>query len=236
MKNQYFGDIRDLFKYDLMSRICQENALTDRVLFIPMLTENGKTGDGNKIDYYKAKAGSKNKALLCCLTNCINNKKRDISEIGHYFNSKGMEIYIHHEPFINSERKKYFQKLIKEKSQLFSHTLIFLDPDNGLEIKTSNKKHLLYCEVEELYTKMDVSSILMIYQHFPRESHMEYRSRRARELEKRTKDCPLQISDNEIIFFFLTKNKDLKMRLELALNNYKTDYPELDQNFTQMMG
>lgn len=231
MKNKYFGDIRDLFKYDLISRICHENALTNRVLYIPMLTKNDKKGDGNKNDYSKAKAGTLNKKLKCYLKNCIERNRRDIAEIEHYFKSDGLEIYIHYKPFVNREREKYFETLIKEKSQFFSRSLICIDPDNGLEIKNSNKKHLLYNEVEDIYNKMDVHSILMIYQHFSRESHIKYRCRRAKDLEMRTKDCPLQISDNEILFFFLTKNEELKLQLELILNNYKTDYPKLDKSF-----
>ncbi|KAB2948264.1 MAG: hypothetical protein OIN84_03210 [Candidatus Methanoperedens sp.] len=235
MKNQYFGDIRDLFKYDLILRICKENALTERVLFIPMLTKNDGKLDGNKIDYSKAKAGTKNEELKCYLTNCIQNNRRNVAEIEFYFKSKGMEIYIHNESFVKSGRKNYFEKLLKEKLPFFSHCLIFLDPDIGLEVKASKEKHLLYGEVEELYNKMDANSILMIYQHFPRESHVEYRCRRAKDLKNKTKDFPLQISDNEIIFFFLTKNKDVKSQLESKLNYYKIKYPNLDHNFNQMM-
>ncbi|VVB87748.1 Uncharacterised protein [uncultured archaeon] len=234
MKNQYFGDIRDLFKYDLISRICQENALPKRVLFIPMLTENDNNRDGNKNDYSKAKAGVQNEKLKNFLDCCRKRDKRDVKEIESYFKSYGMEIHICYDKFINRERGNYFNK-IKEKSQFFSRSLIFLDPDNGLEIKNYNKKHLLYNEVEDLYTKMDAWSILMIYQQFPREPHIGYRCRRAKELEIRTKNSPLQISDNEIVFFFLTKNEELKHQLELLLNKYKTKYPKLDETFTPTM-
>lgn len=235
MKNKYFGDIRDLFKYDLISRICQENALTKRVLFIPMLTENDNRREGNINDYSKAKAGAQNDELKNFLDSCRKHDKRDVKEIERYFKSNGLEIHICYDPFINRERVKYFDK-VKEKLHFFSHSLIFLDPDIGLEIESNkDNKHLLYSEVEELYTKMDSHSILMLYQHFSRESHLEYRCRRYKDLEMRTNDYPLQISDNEILFFFLTRNEELKHKLELVLNNYKTHYPKLDKNFTPTM-
>ena len=198
MKNQYFGDVRDLFKYDLISRIIQETNSINRFLFIPMLTENDNRGDGNKIDYNKAKAGTQNKDLMTYLKNCVNMGRRNITEIKRYFESKEIKVYIYNELFIHRNRESYFDEIRKE---LFLHSLIFVDPDNGLEIKQSNERHLLYHEANDLYNCMDKDSILMIYQHFPRENHTEYLRRRTDELEKLTEDSPIYISDNEIIFF-----------------------------------
>ncbi len=61
MKNQYFGDKRDLFKYDLALRVCQKLGLG--FTFIPMLTAPDNRTDGNQIDYENAKAGYKDLAL-----------------------------------------------------------------------------------------------------------------------------------------------------------------------------
>ena len=224
MKNQYFGDVRDLFKYDLILRIIQETSSTNRFLYIPMLTENDNRGDGNKIDYNKAKAGTQNKDLMTYLKKCVNEDRKNITEIKHYFKLKGIKIYIHNELFIHRNRKSYFDRIIKE---LFSPSLIFVDPDNGLEVKRSNDKHLLYHEANDLYNRMDKDSILMIYQHFPRENHTEYLCGRTNELKELTEDLPIYISDNEIIFFLLTKNDELKSQLERIINRYKRDYPKL---------
>lgn len=48
MKNQYFGDNRDLFKYDLVHKIINARyaGLPKRFTFIPMLTENDNTKQG----------------------------------------------------------------------------------------------------------------------------------------------------------------------------------------------
>jgi hypothetical protein len=37
MKNQYFGDNRDLFKWDLIRKVAEYN-LVNQVIYIPMLT------------------------------------------------------------------------------------------------------------------------------------------------------------------------------------------------------
>ena len=63
MKNQYFGDNRDLFKYDLVLNIIQAG-LVNRFSFIPMITGDDNTGHGQKYNRDKAKAGKENKALM----------------------------------------------------------------------------------------------------------------------------------------------------------------------------
>jgi len=74
---------------------------------------------------------------------------------------------------------------------------------------------------------MDEDSILMIFQYFPREKHPEYLRKRSNELKELTEDLPIYISDNEIIFFLLTKNDELKSQLEKVVNGYLRDYPYL---------
>ena len=89
-------------------------------------------------------------------------------------------------------------------------------------------------EVTDLYGRMDKDSILMIYQHFPREDHKEYLCRRSNELEVLTKDLPILLSDNEIMFFLLTKNGELKTQLKRIINGYQRDYPDLYVNYVQL--
>lgn len=235
MKNQYFGDIRDLFKYDLIQEILDEiNSLEKRFTFIPMLTKNdSKTRDGNKRDFDKAKAGTKNKELIEFLKpyNEIDPKLRDFTEIGKYFKPKGFKICIYkgqgNDYFNNRIRGDYFKNI----PEGFLHkSLVFADPDNGLQIKKSRAKHLLYSEVKYLYDRMDEDSILMIYQHFPRARHKyrEYSPEgRSNKLKKEIGNLPLHISDNEIFFLFLAKNDELKSQLERIINRYKRDYPKL---------
>ena len=227
MKNQYFGDIRDLFKYDLILRIIQETGSINRFLFIPMLTENDNSKNGNEINYKNAKAGTRNKDLMTYLKKCVNKNRRNITEIEPYFKLKEIEIYIHKspKPFSHGNRKSYFDRIRKE---LFSQSLIFVDPDNGLEVKRSNEKHLLYPEVKDLYNCMDEDSILMIFQYFPRyKEHLGYLRKRSNELKELTENLPIYISDNEIIFFLLTKNDELKSQLKTIINRYLRDYPYL---------
>ena len=234
MKNQYFGDIRDLFKYDLIQRILKELSSSQKFTFIPMLTKyDPKRGDGNKSDFARAKKdgrpGTNNERLIGFLKKYgeIDKDKRDFTKIGNYFKSEGIKVLIYkdkgHEYFEHKARDRYFKNI---PGEYLHKSLVFVDPDIGLEVKNPTEKHLLYSKVRELYDRMDEGSILMIYQHFPREDHKKYPRRRANKLRDRTENLPICISDNEIIFFLLTKNEGLKNQLERIISRYKKDYPK----------
>lgn len=94
MKNQYFGDIRDLFKYDLALKVCQELDLG--FTFIPMLTAPDGRTDGNQIDYAKAKAGFNNSALLAFLSDCVKKNQRDVKQLGEFVSSMGVRYFLYY--------------------------------------------------------------------------------------------------------------------------------------------
>ncbi|MBN2186194.1 MAG: hypothetical protein JW732_01940 [Dehalococcoidia bacterium] len=237
MKKQYLGDIRDLFKYDLIQRILKEMSSLQKFTFIPMLTENendSERGDGNKRDFDRAKKGGRpganNGKLMEVLKGYkeMDAKERDFTEIEKHFKSEGIEMLLYedkrHEYFDHRPGDEYFKNI---PENLLHRSLVFVDPDIGLQIKNSTEKHLLYSEVEDLYRRMGKDSILMIYQHFPqaRVSHEEYSPEgRSNDLRKFTRCLPIYISDNEIIFFLLTKNDELKNQLERIISKYKRDY------------
>ena len=223
MKNQYFGDNRDLFNYDLIYHIMKAG-LAERLTFIPMLTENDGKPHGNKTVRQLAKAGTQNKELMRFLDECVKNGKRDIKQLEDFFNRHGikMTLYGKDKYFTHANRREYFEKI---GDKLLSKSLVFLDPDIGLEVRHSGKEHLLFSEVKDLYERMDKDSILMLFQYFPRQPHPEYLNMRCEELkDKVTGDYPVCIDDNEIIFFFLTKNKSLEQRLMQVVSEYREWY------------
>jgi hypothetical protein len=80
MKNQFFGDNRDLFKYDIIYQIVQRIGQIRHFTFIPMLTEDSGN-HGNQIERKQAKAGFNNRELQKDLDKCINSNERNISKI-----------------------------------------------------------------------------------------------------------------------------------------------------------
>jgi hypothetical protein len=68
MKNQYPGDVRDLFKYDLISHVIESMGNDYRFTFVPMLTHNDARHDGNRRKFDAARKqgrpGTKNMPLM----------------------------------------------------------------------------------------------------------------------------------------------------------------------------
>ena len=80
MKNQYFGDVRDLFKYDIIQTLISDSTYLDKFLFISMLTPDDESKEGNKIKYNRAKAGTYNLDLLNFLNKEVQSK-REVKKI-----------------------------------------------------------------------------------------------------------------------------------------------------------
>jgi len=217
----------DLFKYDLVYQIIQAH-LVDHFTFIPMLTK-----DHCEEDYLKkAKAGKCNNDLVKFLDECRRPEKRDIKQLGNFFKGK-ITIYKKDDedkyfPRENEGRQQYFKEI---GDKLPSKSLILVDPDNGLEIQhmKAKEKYVRYEEVQGLYNQMDESSILMIYQCYPRmrtkSNIQKYFDERSEKLKNIAGDLPIYIDDNEIRFFFLTRNnKFLRELLGKEISKYGTSY------------
>ena len=223
MKNQYFGDNKDLLKYDLVLMIMQAG-LVEHFTFVPMLTEPDGTNHGGKADRSYARAGTENKELVNFLDECIKGGQKNIEQMVGFFQRYGIKMTIYYGEdgyFSHWKRQSYFAGI---ESGL-SKSLILVDPDNGLEVKRPGEKHVLYSEIKELYERMDEDSILMVYQYFPRAPRQQYLNDRMQELKERVSgDYPVCIYDSEIAFFFLTKNEPLEHSLSHLISNYTKRY------------
>lgn len=227
MKNQYFGDNRDLFKYDLITEIMLGMPALDKFTFIPMLTPKDARSDGNDRDIRNAKAGFKNEDLVQFLksTHLIKKEERDIRIIEKYFEKKGIKAQIFDYRgngfFSKENRSDYFESI---KSGLLHNSLVFLDPDNGLEIKRSTERHVLYSEIEGLFNRANQSkTIIMIIQFFPREEHQLYIRKRLSEFTGL--NCHyVWIADSNTVFFILTKDNKYLVGIKNILRTYQASY------------
>jgi len=192
--------------------------LVNHFAFIPMLTSSDGTNQGGETNREKAKAGKENKDLMHFLDECVTEDRREIKQLKGFFKKQGIEMTIYGKDFSHLTRENYFREIAEE---LLSKSLIFVDPDIGLQVKRTRNKHIKYSEVKNLYKRMDKDSILMVYQHFPRINHPKYLNRRMEELkEEITGNFPICIDDNEIIFFFVTKNEYLEHSLIHLISHY----------------
>jgi hypothetical protein len=234
MNIRFSGDTRDLFKFDLVRHLMKSFPELASFTFIPMLTDKAEPTKLKKsaaTDLLKAakagKAGSQNRNLMEYL-----GKLQEIEDDMDYFS--GIESYFRQENilvdvlqknrFSHEHRLNYFSKLFE---QFPKKSLVFLDPDTGLEVKNPTRRHLLFDEVKKITDLMDDSSILMIYQHFPRETHDGYIRSRCTQLSELTGTHPVSITDNEIAFFLLAKDPAIRNRLVDIVAKYANTYPML---------
>jgi hypothetical protein len=231
MNRIYFGDTRDLFKFDLVRHIMKAFPDLASFTFVPMLTEDEKPTGTKKtaskdlgLAQKNGKAGTRNLELMVDMGRLqeINDDLAYFQGIRSYFSKENIIVDIlHRDTFSHEHRDNYFKKVFEKFPE---KSLIFLDPDTGLEVKNPTQRHLLFDEVKKIYDHMDNQSILMIYQHIPRVVRTGYIRKRCKDIAAITHSRPETITDNEIVFFILTKNPLLKTRLCAVLGDYADQY------------
>ncbi|OPX61755.1 MAG: hypothetical protein A4E34_01521 [Methanoregula sp. PtaU1.Bin006] len=230
----FFGDARDLFKFDLVRHIMKAFPELGSFTFVPMLTEDepvsGKKTTRTKdlgLAVKKGRAGTRNRELMEDLGRLqeIDDDLAYFHGIQSYFRKENIVVdVLHRDTFSHEHRENYFKKVF---DRFPSSSLVFLDPDTGLEVKNPTQRHLLFDEVKRIFDRMDHQSVLMIYQHLPRVIREGYIRKRCRELASLTHSRPETITDNEIVFFILTKNPQHKTRLCAVLGEYADQYNTL---------
>lgn len=199
MKNQYFGDINDYKKYGLLRSIISHSKL--KVLVAWMLTEDDGSTDGKFIEYlnYPDKWKHFDPELYAKTVELLNSSEvRGVSMIENtnlLFGSQFFSILVPDQP---EKRNRWFYDLLSHSE---SSDLVFLDPDNGLEIKSKkygtkdSSKFLYWHEVKSLW---ETGKSLLIYQHFIREKRSNFTERMLKTLEEN--------ADGAIVVSFSTSN------------------------------
>jgi hypothetical protein len=229
MNITFSGDTRDLFKFDLVRHLMKSIPGLDTFTFIPMLTDPaGPAKKSRKADLARAvkdgRAGSQNRELMEHLGKLqeIEDDMAYLSGIHTYFTRENILIKIPNtNRFSHKQRESYFLKMFEGFPE---RSLIFLDPDNGLEVKNPTQQHLLFDEVRKIADAMDNRSILMIYQHLPRLTREGYIRDRCSKLTEVTGLTPVSITDNEIVFFLCTKDPRRRARLQDIVDAYADTY------------
>jgi len=223
MKNQLFGDNRDLLKFDLVCQIAQTN-LVDRFTYIPMLTADEPQKEEPHFCRHEATGGGENQELVQFLDNCIVNEKRNIGQLEQFFQGCHIQavIYDKENIFTQETREAYFNGISKP---LLTRALVLIDPDKGLEERQNGSGNLLYSELKNLYERMDNESILMLTQRFPYDLYEAYLEKRVAEIKDQIRDAqPISLDDLDSIIFFLTKSRITQVRLLQLLGEYTRKY------------
>ncbi len=182
MKCQYFGDKRDLFKYDFLLDLLQAHA-TGRIAFVPMLTpdDDGKEGSLKWKD-----RGLRNSELIEFLE-----QSRSSGQSGkclfawrEFFLKQGV-IYLPYRDipphYTYAERENYFNQV---PTEYLKDTCMFIDPDIGIEhgkLSYMRKrgiggidKYLFLDDLENLSQRAQ-NVVFVVYQHLQFNSKLRAR-------------------------------------------------------------
>ena len=186
MKDQYFGDINDYRKYGLLR---SAGASKLRLLVAWMLTPDDGSTDGKFISYLERpdKWSSHDPVLFKKIKGLLaRKKKRRVSLIEDTRLLPKAKYFSARVPNSALGRSKWFRALAKRAQR---SDLIFLDPDNGLEVESKpygrkdSSKFVYWREVEALWSS---GKSLLIYQHFIREKRFNFIQRMLKALRSAT--------------------------------------------------
>jgi len=171
MKNQYFGNKRDLFKFDLLLELMAGGRFR-QLTYVPMLTPPAATSkEGNQL---RRSAGPFNSEVFHFLRE--HRSSADIRELRKLFAHRQQFDYSAHRDdayYSYQERTEYFRAM--ESSELRS-ACVFLDPDIGIERgslpymkKAGLEKYLFLDDLETLVERSE-NSVFIVYQHLQKDA------------------------------------------------------------------
>jgi len=199
MKNQYFGDKRDYFKYRLLEALTLGIPGLKQLTCLWMLTRPIENNDGRK-PFVADPADSR---LAAFLVRCRAREVHDIRVMQKYFQSTGCRFFSFRDQpkdyFSRENRSEYFRVVPDAALQ---RSLVFFDPDNGLEPDGgASSAHLRYQELAQVFSRMDTHSVAVVYQHLPRIKASTFWPTIATRISKQLKRPVAFVADGDLAFY-----------------------------------
>ena len=216
MKNKYFGDINDYYKYGLLRILSNKGEIGTAVCW--MLTPDDGRGVGLIPKYLQRPDEYKHldRDLFDALRRCW--KKPDARSV-RWAVRKGIlpfaKTFTRRLPEEGSRRRNYFQRFLSAARKF---QLLFFDPDTGLKWKWSRsegKASNAHLYLDELQMTFDAGHSVLVYQQFPRFQRVP-RKQLVRELASRL--C--QLCRAPIVFSFSTSRVVFLLVPQLHLIDY----------------
>jgi hypothetical protein len=223
MKDQYFGDVNDFRKYALLRSLVIPDRLRLGVCW--MLTDKDRGKDGSRVAYLAKPSAYRysDPALFDWLKRVI-----DVEQDRRTARIEGSallgpacfqsNLLTDHD----SERRTYFTECF---TRFAGCDLVFFDPDNGLEIKSTSrerKNSRKYLNWEEVCKIFSAGASALIYQHFPREKRAGFIARLTDELYARTHAAAVFAFTTPHVLFLLAsqeRHSDIFRRRLVAIRS-----------------
>lgn len=174
MKNQYFGDKRDLFKFDLLLDL-MESGCFRQLTYVPMLTPGESTRHGGLLPKDALRHRHELFGFFC---EQRSSGVLDIRSLREYF-SRGREFVYRayrddRDDYSFEGRTEYFEGI---GTDLIDDACILIDPDIGIQrgtIATMQRfgldKYLFIDDLARLLERRK-NAVVIVYQHLQRNAH-----------------------------------------------------------------
>ncbi|HTY39308.1 MAG TPA: hypothetical protein VMH23_19485 [Bacteroidota bacterium] len=203
MKNQYFGDINDYRKYGILRAL---GGYPLNVVMSWMLTPNDGRSDGRFTSYLSEPERWEflEPELFQFLRKSV--VVRSHREVAALVKSELIPSAQYVNVLLDGSAQAREAWLSETARLAGPGTLVFFDPDNGLEVKSVGKrskeasKYLYWDEVKAVWSK---GASLIVYQHFIRENRETFLARLAGEFRKRLGARNVVVARTSNVAFFL---------------------------------
>jgi hypothetical protein len=194
MRNNYIGDIGDFVKFGLLRALCNPTAQDGSPslalgIIWHLTTDPEKNNDGKHIHHYSKPERYRDcdPKLFDILCTLVSDPNRSIQKIrtselfpktttffeeGLSFQGFGKRT----KPAIDARQQHRSNWYERSKLSVSNCDVIFVDPDNGFETKTTKRHHdkgPKYAFYDELQFHVDQNKSLIVYQHKTRSGTVE---------------------------------------------------------------
>ena len=196
MKDQWYGDKRDLIKWGGIVHLCNKTGIKHvlQVAYYRESTPPRLSFDGLKEDI----------PIEVC------EHFRDIEDIKRLGKKAGLIIDVVKNEFRQANRKEYNTYICKRIQKQTNRQTVFLDPDTGLASRNAKEEHVKSDEVSMIWKSVKRGDVLVLYQHSFRDS--DWKSIRRKQIAEacgidrsKVKKWEDPLSASDVVFFFCEK-------------------------------
>jgi predicted nucleotidyltransferase len=242
MKNQYFGDKRDLFKFDLLLDLMASGRF-EQLTYVPMLTKfDPLSAEGKLIPRTSGKYGH---GLFEFLSAIPSSTERDVRLWRRYFADQ--KRFLYHafrddsDGYTFDGRKDYFRSI---EANALRRACVFLDPDIGIErgspryMKRSGlDKYLFLDDLKELIGRCE-DSVVIVYQHLQHDAGKRLGDIKAHLAvacdELGVKAVPF-VRQNDLGFYAVATDEALLREVARAFSSHAEKHARLRQHVTDSL-
>lgn len=223
MKNQYFGDKRDLFKFTLLQTLVDEIPGIEALTCVWLLTPPSSNNDGSR--HFRAQTSQSE--LAAFLKRCLDSGQRDVRQFAQYMvGHRAKYVSYGDDPtsyFTSHSRSTYFNGI---PTHGLRRAVVFFDPDNGLEPRSVlSAAHIRLAEARSVFDRMDSASVAVVYQHLPRQPARTFWPTAAARLRDALESSTCFVASGDIGFLISVRSASNEGPTVRAVEQFRKAWP-----------